>query len=99
MRIPSWPTIRWSREASEFLDALVDSDARFIDLQRAIEKVFEGGAWKIVSTPLIFEGQVIYLHRTPRYVNLPSLYVTFTVSEEEQMIDILEIRFAREALQ
>ncbi len=99
MRIPFKPTIRWDDEASAFIDALVDSDIRYLDLPSAIEKVFEGKEYLAVSEPFVLDGRIHFLHRTPPFLNLPTLYVTFDVLDEGQLINILEIRFARESLQ
>ena len=73
----------WEQPASDLIDELVDSDARYIDLQPALEDVLI----RAVADPtelarlfsaVEFEGTAVYLHRCPPFFHaMPGIWIAF----------------------
>lgn len=92
--------IRWEQSAADYLDILVESDSRHVDVQDAIERVL-GRAYGELDTPLPFQvdGFTVHVLRTPVFFpGVPELYVSFTVNDTDEMIAILDMRACKDAL-
>ena len=52
-----------------------------------------------VSKFFVMDNQVYRIHRTPPFLGLPELYVTFTVSEDGQEVVIRDLCFVSGQIQ
>lgn len=81
------------------MEALIDYNISNADLYSAIEDVFAAGAHGLVSAPFLVDGQLVYVQRLGSYQDTPPLYVYFAVRENGNLIEILKVAIAGEALQ
>ena len=92
MEVPHLPIIRWSNEASQFLDDLIDEDIDYADLGMAIEHVFTRGVHGRISKTINLEGIDISTYKIQGYLDLPTIIVHF-IERSGDMIDVLKVGF------
>lgn len=93
------PTLVWDAQPAEFIEALVESNAHAFYLQLALETVLGSVVLDEVSRFFVMNNQVYRVHRTPPFLGLPELYVTFTVSEGGQEVVIRDLCFVSGKIQ
>jgi len=93
------PTIRWSKRAEGFMEALIDNNISNVDLYEAIEDVFAARAHGLVSAPFRIDGQLVYVQRLGRYQETPPLYIFFAIRENGNLIEIIDVTISGEVLQ
>ncbi len=83
--------IRWEDQGAECLDALVDYDIGYLDVQHAVEVFVQHRLLDKMSTSFELDSHTVYLHRYPRQ-DLKDLYVFWT--REDDLIRMIHVCFA-----
>jgi len=85
---------------SEIFDALIESDIRYLELQQAVEMVFEKGLYTDNSREFVDkQGGKSWLHKLPKPAeDMPQIYILFKVSLENDTIRVYDLKFAEESL-
>lgn len=88
-------TIRWEKQATEFLDSLTEIDLDYIDVSEAIERIVQSGHWNAeTNLTFVHNGHPFLFHRVPP--NSPRLKPldVFSYQEDNGLIVIEIVTFA-----
>ena len=87
--------LRWERQASDFIDSLVDRDILYLDVQDAVERLIHAGLHDRVTVTFELDGTTIHWHRMPPLHPGLKMLDIFTTVEQNGLIHVLYIRFSK----
>jgi hypothetical protein len=91
---PRLLTVAWEKSAADFVDRLVESDVRYVNLQAAIEHILHACAddLALVSDMFLVDGEPFYAHRFPSFFpEMPTIWAFFRVLRDQ--IDVCDMKF------
>jgi hypothetical protein len=91
------PEIRWENHVSDFLDQLVDSDVRYLDVHEAIERHIHSGLRERIAVDLgleDLEGEIVYWHPLPlMFPEMRQLHA-FWMMDDDGGLTVILVDFA-----
>ena len=92
--LPAPPELVWERQASAFIDALIERDIYYLDCQVAIEKLIHAGLHDEITQTFELDEHTIHWHLMPPLFPGAKALDIFTTVEQNGAIRVLHIRIA-----